>query len=180
MKKRIALTMVAMVTVVSLMGCGITTTSTYTETHTDADGNTTTTTTIHTTDENGTTTTTETTEGVTEEEFEDAVAIFESVPITFANEMGWDVAEFKLKMSSSDEWSDNFLGDDRYLNSGETMTGINVTYDEIDNLIDISVADSTGEGVEFDGFELPTDADEIVISLEYDEVSDSYTVQLMN
>ena len=153
--KRIAVIILAAVAAFSVMGCTVEKTVTTTETHTDADGNTTTTTTTKTTDENGTTTTTETTEGAAEEEVEDAVATFEKVPIKFVNEMGWDVAELKLKMSSSNEWSDNFLGDDMYLMDGETVTGINVTYDEIDNFIDINVADSTGESVEFDGLELP-------------------------
>ena len=167
MKNRIVLTLVAAMAVVSLMGCTVT--KTYTETTTDADGKTTTTTTTETTDNNGTTTTTETTEG-DEEEAEDDVEVFENVPIEFANAMGWDVAELTLKMSSSNEWSDNFLGDDAYLNDGETATGINVTYDEIDNFIDINVADSTGESVEFDGLELPIENnDKIVISLECDE-----------
>ena len=178
--KKVAALILAAVAAFSVMGCSVEKTVTKTETHTDANGNTTTTTTTKRTDENGTTTTTQTTEGTTEE-FEDAVAVFENVPIVFVNEMGWDIAELNLKMSSSDEWSDNFLGDDKYLNNGETATGINVTYDEIDNMIDIYVADSEGEGVEFDGLELPTESDgEIVLSFEYDEASDSYTVSVGN
>ena len=177
MKKRIVLTLVAAMAVVSLMGCTVT--KTYTETTTDADGKTTTTTTTETTDNNGTTTTTETTEGTAEEEVEDAVAVFENVPIEFANNMGWDVAELTLKMSSSTEWSDNFLGDDMVLVDGDTVTGINVTYDEIDNFIDINVADSKGENVEFDGLELPIENnDKIVISLECDE-DGSYTAYIV-
>ena len=177
MKKRIVITLVTAMAVVSLMGCTVT--KTYTETTTDADGNTTTTTTTETTDNNGTTTTTETTEGAVEEEIEDPVAVFENVPIEFDNALGWDIAELTLKMSSSNEWSDNFLGDDAYLNDGETATGINVTYDEIDNFIDINVADSTGEGVEFDGIELPIENnDKIVISLECDE-DGSYTAYIV-
>ena len=178
--KRIATIVLAAVAAFSVMGCNVEKTVTKTETHTDADGNTTTTTTTQTTDKNGTTTTTETTEGVAEEEIEDAVAVFENVPIVFSNEMGWDIGELTLKMSSSDEWSDNFLGDDLYLDDGDTMTGINVTYDEIDNLIDIYVADSTGEGIEFDGLELPVENnDEIVISFGCDETDGSYTVSIV-
>ena len=64
MKKKIVAAMVTMVAVVSLMGCGITTTSTYTETTTDANGNTITTTTTTTNGE----TTTETIEETSEEE----------------------------------------------------------------------------------------------------------------
>ena len=176
MKKRIVISLVTAMAVVSLMGCTVT--KTYTETTTDADGNTTTTTTTETTDNNGTTTTTETTEDAVEE-IEDPVAVFEDVPIEFANAMGWDVAELTLKMSSSNEWSDNFLGDDMVLVDGDTVTGINVTYDEIDNFIDINVADSTGEGVEFDGIELPTENnDTIIISLECDE-DGSYTAYIV-
>lgn len=177
--KRIATIILASIAAFSIMGCAVEKTVTTTETHTDADGKTVTTTTTQTTDENGTTTTTETTEG-TAEEFEDAVATFEKVPITFANEMGWDVAELKLKMSSSDEWSDNFLGDDMYLDNGDTVTGINVTYDEIDNSIDIYVADSTGESIEFDGLELPTENnDELTILFAYDEGDDSFNVSIV-
>ena len=169
MAKKIAVIVLAIVAAFSVVGCSVEKTVTTTESHTDADGNTVTTTTTQTTDNNGTTTTTETTEG-DEEEAEDAVEVFENVPIEFANAMGWDVAELTLKMSSSDEWSDNFLGDDAYLNDGETVTGINVTYDEIDNFIDINVADSKGENVEFDGLELPIENnDKIVISMECDE-----------
>ena len=119
----------------------------------------------------------DTTEG--DEEAEEDVEVFKNVPIEFSNAMGWDVAELTLKMSSSDEWSDNFLGDDAYLNDGETVTGINVTYDEIDNFIDINVADSEGENVEFDGLELPIENnDKIVISLECDE-DGSYTAYIV-
>lgn len=169
MAKKIAVIVLAIAAAFSVVGCSVEKTVTTTESHTDAEGNTVTTTTTQTTDNNGTTTTTETTEG-DEEEAEDAPEVFENVPIEFANAMGWDVAELTLKMSSSDEWSDNFLGDDMYLNDGETVTGINVTYDEIDNFIDINVADSKGENVEFDGLELPIENnDKIVISLECDE-----------
>lgn len=169
MAKKIAVIVLAIAAAFSVVGCSVEKTVTTTESHTDADGNTVTTTTTQTTDNNGTTTTTETTEG-DEEEAEDDVEVFENVPIEFANAMGWDVAELTLKMSSSNEWSDNFLGDDAYLNDGETVTGINVTYDEIDNFIDINVADSKGENVEFDGLELPIENnDKIVISLECDE-----------
>lgn len=170
MAKKIAVIVLAVATTFSVIGCSVEKTVTTTESHTDADGNTVTTTTTQTTGNKGTTTTTETTEGAVEEEIEDPIAVFENVPIEFDNAMGWDVAELTLKMSSSNEWSDNFLGDDTYLNDGETVTGINVTYDEIDNFIDINVADSTGEGVEFDGLELPIENnDKIVISLECDE-----------
>ena len=178
--KRVAAIILAAFTACSVMGCTVEKTVTTTETHTDADGNTTTTTTTKTTDENGTTTTTETTEGTAEEEVEDAVATFEKVPIKFVNEMGWDVAELKLKMSSSDEWSDNFLGEDGYLDNGTNITGINVTYDEIDNSIDLYVADSEGENIEFDGLELPTENnDEIVILFDYDEDDDSFNVSIV-
>ena len=174
MAKKIAVIVLAIAAAFSVVGCSVEKTVTTTESHTDADGNTVTTTTTQTTDNNGTTTTTETTEG-DEEEAEDAVEVFENVPIEFANAMGWDVAELTLKMSSSDEWSDNFLGDDMVLVDGDTVTGINVTYDEIDNFIDINVADSKGENVEFDGLELPIENnDKIVISLECDE-DGSYT-----
>ena len=70
MKKRIVLTLVAAVAAVSLMGCGITTTSTYTETTTDANGNTVTTTTTTTNGETTTETTEETSEELVTYEFE--------------------------------------------------------------------------------------------------------------
>ena len=102
-----------------------------------------------------------------------------NIPVTFANEMGWDVAELKLKMPSSDEWSDNVIEDDKYLYFSESITGINVTYDETDSSIDIYVADSTGESFEFNGVELPTDVEDIGLSFEHDKVTDSYSVQVM-
>ena len=179
MAKKIAVIVLAVVATFSVVGCSVEKTVTTTESHTDADGNTVTTTTTQTTDNNGTTTTTETTEG-DEEEAEDAVEVFENVPIEFANAMGWDVAELTLKMSSSDEWSDNFLGEDGYLDNGTNITGINVTYDEIDNSIDLYVADSEGENIEFDGLELPTENnDEIVILFDYDEADDSFNVSIV-
>lgn len=70
MKKRIVLTLVAAVAAVSLMGCGITTTSTYTETTTDANGNTVTTTTTTTNGDTTTETTEETSEELVTYEFE--------------------------------------------------------------------------------------------------------------
>ncbi|MDO4189870.1 MAG: hypothetical protein Q4E51_07465 [Lachnospiraceae bacterium] len=39
------------------------------------------------------------------------VAAYENVPVAFTNDMGWDIAEFYLKMSNQDEWSDNFLSE---------------------------------------------------------------------
>ena len=177
--KKIAALILVVVAAFSLMGCTVEKTVTKTETHTDADGNTTTTTTTKTTDNNGTTTTTETTEG-TAEEVEDAVAVFENVPLEFANEMGWDVAELSLKMSSSTDWSDNFLGEDMYLDNGDTMTGINVTYDEIDNMIDIHVADSEGESIEFNGLELPVENnDQITILFECNEEDGSFNASVV-
>ena len=70
MKKRIVATMMAMVAAISLMGCGITTTSTYTETTTDANGNTVTTTTTTTNGDTTTETTEETSEELVTYEFE--------------------------------------------------------------------------------------------------------------
>ena len=70
MKKRIVLTLVAAVAAVSLMGCGITTTSTYTETTTDANGNTVTTTTTTTNGDTTTETIEETSEELVTYEFE--------------------------------------------------------------------------------------------------------------
>ena len=95
--------------------------------------------------------------------------VFKKVPIDIANDMGWDVAGIFLKMSSQDVWSDNFLGDDMWLDNGQTMSGINVTYDSDDRYIDLYVVDSTGEGVEFDNVKLPIDgAKNITVTLERD------------
>lgn len=170
--RRIATIVFAAAAAFSLMGCSVEKNFTTTETHTytDADGNTTTTT---TTNNNGEITT-ETTE-TTSADVEDAVETYESVPIEFDNELGWDVGSFSLKMSSADEWSDNLFSEDQYLVDGDVMTGINVTYDAEDRFIDISVADSQGEGVEFDSIELPAEgADQIIVTLHFDETDGSY------
>ena len=121
------------------MGCTVEKTVTTTETHTytDADGNTTTTTTTNHNGEVTTETTTTTAdeamsameEEMAVEEVSD-VASYEKVPVSFTNNMGWDIKDFYIKMSNQDEWSDNFLGDDLWLNNGDTMSGINVSYDE--------------------------------------------------
>lgn len=180
--KKIATVIIAAVATVSVMGCSVDKNVTYTETHThtDANGNTTSTTTT-TTNHNGTVTTeTYTTEEemVAETEAEmngEGPQAFYKVPIEITNGMGWDVAAIHLKMSSSDEWSNNFLGAEDYLVDGQTAYGITVTYNEEDRYIDLYVADSTGDGEEFDRIELPTDnTEEIEISLEMNEEDGSF------
>ena len=185
--KRIAAVILAAVAAFTVMGCSVEKTVTKTETHTytDAEGNTVTTT---TTNNNGEVTTETTTvsaeeaamalvdENVDVEEISN-VEVFKSVPIEFDNEMGWDIGSFSLKMSSSDEWSGNLFSEEEYLNDGETMSGLNVSYDSEDRFIDISVADSQGDGVEFDDVELPLDnVDQILVTFCFDETDGSYFV----
>lgn len=176
--KRIVTIVLATAAAFSLMGCSVEKNFTTTETHTytDANGNTTTTTTT-TTNHNGEVTT-ETTTSVDDVVVdEDEAEVFENVPIEFANEMGWDIGSFSLRMSSSDEWGDNLFSEEEYLNSGDTMTGLTVTYNSDDRFIDINVADSQGEGVEFTNVELPTDGSEkILVTMHFDETDGSYFV----
>ena len=168
-----------------LTGCSVEKNFTVTETHTetDADGNTTTTT---TTKHNGEVTTETTTTTADEamssmdeemdvEEVSDAV-MYEKVPVAFTNNMGWDIKDFSIKMSNQDEWSDNFLSEDQYIDHDTTANGITVNYNEDQHFMDIRVADSNGDGEEFTEIELPAEgADSIEVVLGYDEVNGIYT-----
>ena len=182
--KRVAAIVLAAVAAVSVMGCSVEKNFTTTETHTvtDANGNTTTTT---TTNHNGevTTETTSTTdeampsmeEEMDVEEVSD-VASYEKIPVSFTNNMGWDIKVFSIKMSNQDEWSDNFLADDEYIDDGVTVSGVTANYNEEDHFMDIRVADSNGDGEEFTEVELPAEgANQIEIVFGYDEVNDVYT-----
>lgn len=184
---KIATIVLAAAAAFSVMGCGITTTTTYTETVTDADGNTTTTTTTNNNGEVTTETTSYTAdeaedysnEDVDVEEISSDVA-YEKVPLAFTNEMGWDVAEFYLKMSDQSEWSDNFLGEGYYIDNGTTADGITVNYDEDQHFLDIRVADYTGSEEVFENIELPAEgAESIEIVLGYDEVSGEFTATVV-
>ena len=169
-----------------LTGCSVEKNFTKTETHTvtDANGNTTTTTTTNhngeVTTETTTTTADEAMASMDEEDmdFEEVsdVAAYENVPIAFTNNMGWDIKDFYLKMSSQDEWSDNFLDEDYYIDHDTTANGITVNYTEEQHFLDVRVADSNGDGEEFTEIELPAEgADHIEVVFGYDEASDTYT-----
>ena len=183
--KRIVAIVLAAVAAFSVMGCSVEKnfTSTTTHTYTDADGNTVTTT---TTNDNGkvtketTTTTADEAMSAMEEEMDveevSDVASYEKIPMDFTNNMGWDIKDLYIKMSSQDEWSDNFLSDDEYIDDGVTVSGVTANYNEEDHFMDIRVADSNGDGEEFTELELPAEgADHIEIVLEYDEVTGTYT-----
>ena len=183
--KRVAAIILAAFAACSVMGCSVEKNFTVTETHTetDADGNTTTTT---TTKHNGEVTTETTTTTADEamstmdeemdvEEVSDAV-MYEKVPVAFTNNMGWDIKDFSIKMSNQDEWSDNFLSDDQYIDNDTTADGITVNYNEDQHFMDIRVADSNGDGEEFTEVELPAEgADSIEVVFGYDEATGTYT-----
>ena len=183
--KRIAAIILAAFAACSVMGCSVEKNFTTTETHTytDANGNTTTTT---TTNHNGEVTTETTTTTADEamsameeemdvEEVSEAV-MYEKVPVAFTNDMAWDIKEFYIKMSNQDEWSDNFLDEDQYIDHDTTANGITVNYNEEQHFMDIRVADSNGDGEEFTEVELPAEgANQIEIVFGYDEVNDVYT-----
>ena len=104
------------------------------------------------------------------------VVTYEKVPVSFTNNMGWDIKYFSIKMSNQDEWSDNFLSEDQYIDHDTTADGITVNYNEEQRFMDIRVADSNGDGEEFLEVELPAEgADSIEVVLGYDEVSGTYT-----
>ena len=183
--KRVAAIIIAAVAACSVMGCSVEKnfTSTTTHTVTDANGNTTTTT---TTNNNGVvttesyTTTADDMNTTAEETDTYEPQSFSQVPLVIENDMGWDIASLNLKMSTDDEWSDDFLGDNEYIDDGVVARGINVTYDEENRFIDIHVADSDGASIDFSGLELPTEVkEEIVLSFEYDEADGSYTVSVV-
>ena len=180
MKKKIVLTMVAMVAAVSLMGCNVTTTSTYTETTTDADGNTTTTTTTTTNGE----TTTETTESGPEEEVEEVAeeeAELTVATITFENETDFDFAELYFALSASDNWGDEILGEDAPLAVGEYITYPDaLTYSEENSVWDIKAVDADGNNVEFNGADMLASSDptNIYITIEYDSETQSYSASM--
>ena len=166
--KKLVVIAMAAIAACSVMGCSMTKTTTYTETYTDENGNTTTTTTTTVQDENGvrTETTTETA---------DEAEVYENVKLSIENNLCGDIAGMCLKMSSNDEWSDNFLGEDEFIEDGQVVSGLNATYDSEDHYMDIVVYDREGNDLEFDEIELPTDNNEqITLVLEYDEVEDSF------
>ena len=183
--KRVAALILAAVAAFSVMGCSVEKNFTKTETHTytDADGNTVTTTTTNHNGEVTTETITTTAEEVMssmEEEMEveeiSYVAAYEKVPVSFANNMGWDIKDFYIKMSNQDEWSDNFLSEDQYFDHDTTANGITVNYNEEQRFMDVRVVDDNGDGEEFTEIELPAEgADHIEVVFEYDEVNDIFT-----
>ena len=167
--KRVAAVILAAFAACSVMGCSVEKNFTTTETHTvtDANGNTTTTT---TTNHNGEVTTTTT----TNEEASDVVE-YEKVPVAFTNNMGWDIKDFNIKMSNQDEWSDNFLDEDQYIDHDTTVNGITVNYNDEQHFMDVRIADSNGDGEEFTELELPAEgAESIEIVFSYDEAAGTY------
>ena len=175
--KRVAAVILAAFAACSVMGCSVEKNFTKTETHTvtDANGNTTTTT---TTNHNGevTTETTSTTADEMEDEETNEAVVYEKVPVAFTNDMGWDIKDLYIKMSNQDEWSDNFLSEEQYIDNDTTADGITVNYNEDQHFMDIRVADSNGDGEEFKEIELPAEgADSIEVVLGYDEVNNVYT-----
>ena len=152
--KKIVAVILAAVAAFSVMGCSVETNFTSTET----------------------TTTTAEAMASTEEETGD-VEEYENVPMSFTNNMGCDVAEFHIKMSNQDKWSDNFLKEGQYFDDGTTANGVTVDYDDEERFMDICVVDSDGDVEEFGGIELPAGgADEIEVVLGYDEAFNTYTV----
>ena len=183
MKKKIVLTMVAMVAAVSLMGCNVTTTSTYTETTTDADGNTTTTTTTTTNGE----TTTETTESGPEEEVEEVEEAAETeaeltvATITFENETDFDFAELYFALSASDNWGDEILGEDAPLAVGEYITYPEaLTYSEDTSVWDVKAVDAEGNNIEFAEIDMTSSSDPTNIYLLFETEGDgqSYSITI--
>ena len=189
--KKIVAVILATVAAFAVMGCSVEKNFTVTETHTetDANGNTITTT---TTNHNGevTTETTSTTADKSmasnEEEIEveeinaDDPVVFEKIPVIIENNMDWDIASIKLKMADSDEWSDNFLEKDQWLDHDQAVRGIVLTYTDEERFIDLDVADSDGNGIVFDDLEMPTEeVDKITISLVYDEVDNVYRASVI-
>ena len=175
--KRVAAIIIAAIAACSVMGCSVEKNFTVTETHTetDADGNTTTTTTTNRNGEVTTETTSSTAEDMVAEEVNETV-MYEKVPVAYTNNMGWDIKNFSIKMSNQDEWSDNFLSDDQYIDNDTTADGITVNYNEDQHFMDIRVADSNGDGEEFTEVELPAEgADSIEVVFGYDEATDTYT-----
>ncbi|MCQ2081951.1 MAG: hypothetical protein MJZ11_09850 [Lachnospiraceae bacterium] len=186
--KRVAAIILAAFAACSIMGCSVKSSFTTTETHTftDADGNSTTTT---TTNDNGKITTETHTSSASEanssEDVEEtdtqAPQVFSQVPVAIVNNMGFDIAELNIKMSVDEAWSDNFVGEGSYVMDGTVANGITITFDEENKFIDIHVADANGEGMEFNGVELPTEFnEEIALTFEYDEAAGSYTVYAGN
>ena len=187
--KRVAAIILAAFAACSVMGCSVEKNFTTTETHTvtDANGNTTTTTTTNHNGEVTTETTSTTAEETAESSMEDMdveeisdVVAYEKVPVAFTNNMGWDIKNFYIKMSNQDEWSDNFLSEDQYIDHDTTADGITVNYNEEQHFMDVRVADSNGDGEEFLEIELPAEgADSIEVVFGYDEVTGTYTATVI-
>lgn len=174
MKKRVLSTMLAMVAVVSLVGCNVTTTSTYTETTTDADGNTTTTTTTTTNGE----TTTETTESGPEEAEEDDLLV---ATLAFENQTDFDFAELYFSLADSDSWGEELLGSDAPLAVGEVITFPEaLTYSAGGSVWDIKAVDAEGNSVEFNGADMAvaSNPEDICILFTYDEENQAYSAEI--
>ena len=104
------------------------------------------------------------------------VAVYEKVPVSFTNNMGWDIKDFYIKMSNQDEWSDNFLSEDQYFYNDKTADGITVNYNEEQHFMDIRVADCNGDGEEFLEIELPAEgANQIEVVFGCDETTGEFT-----
>ena len=164
--KRIVTVVLAAIAACSVMGCSVEKNVTRTETHTvtDADGNTTTTTVTNHNGEVTTETTTMTAEETAAAEAEEAPEFYSNVPLKIENNMDFDVAALNIKMTGDEEWSENFLSDDMVIAADEVATGINLSYDDDHKFVDVYMEDADGSYLEFDGVELPTNADEITFS----------------
>ena len=104
-----------------------------------------------------------------EEEFD-----YENIPLTIENNLDKDITAIYIRMSDTNEWSENLIGDGNVIEDTNTVSGLAVSYSYDEHYIDIVAYDSDGYDIELNDIKLPTKADEMTLVLEYNAKNNNY------
>lgn len=104
-----------------------------------------------------------------EEEFD-----YENIPLTIENNLDKDITAIYIRMSDTNEWSENLIGDGNVIEDTSTVSGLAVSYSYDEHYIDIVAYDSDGYDIELNDIKLPTKADEMTLVLEYNAKNNYY------
>ena len=104
-----------------------------------------------------------------EEEFD-----YENIPLTIENNLDKDITAIYIRMSDTNEWSENLIGDGNVIEDTSTVSGLAVSYSYDEHYIDIVAYDSDGYDIELNDIKLPTKADEMTLVLEYNAKNNNY------
>ena len=104
-----------------------------------------------------------------EEEFD-----YENIPLTIENNLDQDITAIYIRMSDTNEWSENLIGDGNVIEDTSTVSGLAVSYSYDEHYIDIVAYDSDGYDIELNDIKLPTKADEMTLVLEYNAKNNNY------